>query len=229
MRRKQAATAAGLGLVHVLLGQSIVFILVLLLAAWHDYRLLDDPEATEASQLEIFKVGADIGVMFCVDCLRLKLESSHVQCHADCLLCFFQRSMQRDSTWRLPLGLAFSSPGVGGRVGCAGYFLATSFVALSMLVSSSRRVTSQRMRWRRCTNCASARRETGSYWLVAQTAAAATCGQKQWFYAVAVGVASFAEFGHGVANAGDGGCTEVTLALHGSSQVRCRQDRLSAP
>ena len=39
-----------------------------------------------------------------------------------------------DSTWRLPLGLAFSSPGVGGHVGCMGYFLATSFVALSMLV-----------------------------------------------------------------------------------------------
>eukprot|EP01043_Picozoa_sp_COSAG02_P048854 COSAG02_NODE_4846_length_4909_cov_3.493763_4_plen_168_part_00 len=43
------------GFVHVLLRQSIVFILVLLLAAWHDYRLLDDPEATEASQLEIFR------------------------------------------------------------------------------------------------------------------------------------------------------------------------------
>lgn len=43
------------GIVHVLLRQSIVFILVLLLTAWHDYRLLDDPEATEASQLEIFR------------------------------------------------------------------------------------------------------------------------------------------------------------------------------
>lgn len=43
------------GFVHVLLRQSIVFILVLLLAAWHDYRLMDDPEAAEASQLEIFR------------------------------------------------------------------------------------------------------------------------------------------------------------------------------
>jgi hypothetical protein len=43
------------GFVHVLLRQSIVYILVLLLAAWHDYRVLDDPEALEASQLEIFR------------------------------------------------------------------------------------------------------------------------------------------------------------------------------
>lgn len=43
------------GVMHVLLRQTIVYILVLLLAAWHDYRLLDDPEAAEASQLEIFR------------------------------------------------------------------------------------------------------------------------------------------------------------------------------
>ena len=43
------------GFIHVLLRQSIVYILVLLLAAWHDYRVLDDPEALESSQLEIFR------------------------------------------------------------------------------------------------------------------------------------------------------------------------------
>lgn len=34
----------------------------------------------------------------------------------------------------MPLGLAFSSPGVGGRIGCVGHFLASSFVALSTAV-----------------------------------------------------------------------------------------------
>ena len=49
--------------------------------------------------------------------------------------CSFRRGLcNTDSKWRLPLGLAFSSPGVGGHVGCLGQFLAASFVFLSMLV-----------------------------------------------------------------------------------------------
>lgn len=39
-----------------------------------------------------------------------------------------------NSTWQMPLGLAFTSPAVGGRVSCVGQFLATSFCVLSILV-----------------------------------------------------------------------------------------------
>ena len=51
-----------------------------------------------------------------------------------CAWVFDRGLCDTDSTWKLPLGLAFSPPGVGGRVGLVGQFLAASFVALSVMV-----------------------------------------------------------------------------------------------
>ena len=63
------------GFIHVLIRQSVVYILVLLLAALHDYRLLDDPEAAEASQLEIFRwVSIDLTLCCMVPPLRTPLH-----------------------------------------------------------------------------------------------------------------------------------------------------------
>ena len=87
------------GFVHVLVRQSVVYILLLLCASLHDLRLLKDPEGTEAVQLEIFRGLCDA-----------------------------------DHQWRLPLGLAFGTPGVGGKVPLIGNAVAVAFVVLSALV-----------------------------------------------------------------------------------------------
>lgn len=87
------------GVVHVLVRQSVVYILLVALASWHDLRLLRDPESTEATQLEIFRGLCDT-----------------------------------DNQWKLPLGLGFATPGVGGTVPLGGNIAAAAFTILSALV-----------------------------------------------------------------------------------------------